>query len=68
MTKQSVHKLRKKMEDEIKELWSGLENWEQDNAHFRQCDKELFKDRHLHKIKRWTGVSNTRGVGRPTKL
>ena len=31
------------MEEEIKDLWSRLDNWEEDNAHFRSCDKELVK-------------------------
>ena len=40
------------MEEEIKELWSRLDDWEMDNAHFRACDKDLLKERLVKSLPR----------------
>ena len=31
------------MESGIKELWSGLDDWEECNIHFRDCDRQLMQ-------------------------
>lgn len=46
----SERELRQHMESEITRLWSGLDDWEKDNIHYRELDKELLKEKLTRKI------------------
>ena len=46
----SERELRHQMESDITKLWSGLDDWEKDNIHYRELDKELLKEKLTRKL------------------
>lgn len=40
------------MESGIQELWSGLNDWEETNVHFRKCDRELLQSSYSKGLKK----------------